>query len=211
MTTKKITFSETRSYTEILNEGDTLQFVIPSQYICDELCVEENIEGTPTYTQLPCINGSVFYKPKACYDIIDVKNTIKIRGVLLNTSTNNCIHITHTIDLHVFKSCLLYNFGSLHILNTQLIDDNNVFCVLESSYDNVMVASFHQSANRLIAYEKKKIANTIPIFTTTHQHIISALDSDNYDVIGDNVIVLLTPVSCNTFNIVNQINSDIIG
>lgn len=131
--------------------------------------------------------------------------TVKLNIMYKDISNNSYSRIIINLIITLIPQCILNSPGSLHLLDTQIIDDNKLFCVFESNNNNTIIAHIQQSANRLAAYYKKLELETIPVITSTSGDILSVLDSSNYDVPDSDItVIILTPTKISNVTSVKQ-------
>lgn len=111
---------------------------------------------------------------------------------------------TTNISAYVYPSHISSTLGTLNILNTQLIDnqDNHIFCVFETNNNNIVISTLKQVANRVVSYQQRKIDDILNVFSTFSTSIICATNNQNYNIEYDvNARILFVPLSANIHTI----------
>ena len=100
------------------------------------------------------------------------------------SSNNNITQHTTTLNLFICKDLLLNMYGSIHALETQILDNenNSVLCIYETDNANIIPTNINQIANRQNTFNQD-IDIHIPVYTTTntqHQQIFKVTNIENY-------------------------------
>lgn len=100
------------------------------------------------------------------------------------SSNNNITQHTTTLNLFICKDLLLNMYGSIHALETQILDNenNSVLCIYETDNANIIPTNINQIANRQNTFNQD-IDIHIPVYTSTntqHQQIFKVTNIENY-------------------------------
>lgn len=177
-------------------DGDTLSFKCSSSNVFKyDISIGDTIQE---FESQDIYNTQVHYDITISPNINILNYTCK----LYYTDTTNIT--TTTTNIYVYPSHITSTLGTLNLINTQLIDNqnNHIFCIFETNNNNIVISTLKQVANRVISYQQRKIDELLNVFSTFSTNLICAADNQNYDIeYNVNTRILFVPLSANVYTV----------